>query len=136
MLKHRLLQQGKFITSALTLAMFLWGPWPLVEGRLFPVTSSIHINTPVVGADYMDFTFSYDKLRACNLIGVEATIDGSFISFFSVQAAAPIDRAPRPLGPNTSPLWRLWSPTLQGFQLAFIHHCPFEPWAIKTFVYP
>lgn len=133
-LLYALHRQGLFIVSALALAMFLWGPWPLVEGSLFPVTSKIHINQPVVGLDYMDFTYSYTKYRGrCVLVGVEASIDGSYVGFFSTK---PSPIKVKPAGPNTSQVWRLWSPTLQGFNVVFLHKCPWEPWVVPTKAYP
>lgn len=127
-------RMGLFLLYSFCTATLVWGIWPALEGRLFPVTSKIHINAPVAaGEAYMEFTYSFSKLRPCTLIDVTPTLNGRFVSFDRIQAIYP---KPPDLGPRTSPLWRLWSTTLDGFALSFTHQCPFEPWAVVTHVYP
>lgn len=136
--RHTAKRELQFLMSALLFAGFLWGLVPSVEGKIFPVTTSIKILDPITtGSWYMEFAYSYVKLRKnCRLVDISSTIGGDYVTFAPVSAPPPGPHPPRPPGYNVSSLFRLDAPSLDGLVVSFVHACPFEPWTVITRVYP
>jgi len=109
------------VLLALVALLPLYGPWfPPIEGALFPVTSKITVGEAVAHDGSMLFRFSYEKYRTCEIVGVEATINGKPVDFGRADDTPPGTRIP---GDQTSRVWRLGSPSLDGLAVFFIHRC-------------
>lgn len=133
--RHVWKRQGLFLLAAFVAGVFLWGIWPQVESRLFPVTSLIRI-MPSSDAPYgTQFTFEYEKYRDCKLLSVDASKDGHWVAFFPLYTSA--RDSSKPVGHNASSSpWILLVNDLDGVEISFMHRCPLEPWAVTTHVFP
>lgn len=121
-----------FLFWAALIAVPIYGPFMGgLEGRFLPVTSPINVISMEPQGNGVVLTYTYRKLRSCELIGVSAAnSNGDGLMFFPLEGR-PLTKA---TGLQLSRSWFLGARDLVGVSITFLHRCsPF--WVTITKVY-
>lgn len=111
------------------IAIPVYGPlMPSLEGDLLPVTTRLVLLDPVTleplvpvpdPDGWISLRFSYEKLRSCQYVGVEAQVAGLRIEMEQAEGST----GTRLPGKQVSSVWRLHTASLRYLKIFFVHRC-------------
>lgn len=110
----------------------VYGPFmAYIEGAYLPVTSRATILSVKTDGNGIDITYSYTKLRACELSGFQAKVNG--VDAIITQIGDGIGQT-FGIGPVPSRQLRLIAPSLDGVEMWVLERCS-PLWLTATKIY-